>query len=95
MRYNVPTVVKHNLDAYEFFTSGGRVYLVEAFLEFFGMENIESQSTKNMPDNNASMEAKKQHFDKVLGQFVNYHIFHLGVTVDDTRYRIMAYLLCS
>ena len=29
------------------------------------------------------MEAKKEHFDKVLGKFVDYHVFRLGVTVDD------------
>ena len=84
MRYNVPTTVKNNPDAYEeFFVSVGRAYLVEAFLEFFGMENIESEPTKNLPEQNASMEAKKEHFDKVLGKFVNYHVFHLGVTIDD------------
>ena len=84
MRYNVPTTVKNNPDAYEeFFVSVGRAYLVEAFLEFFGMENIESEPTKNLPEQNASMEAKNEHFDKVLGKFVNYHVFHLGVTIDD------------
>ena len=84
MRYNVPTIVKNNPDAYEeFFVSVGKAYLVEAFTEFFGMENIESAPTKNMPEQNATLEEKKQHFDKVLGQFVNYHVFHLGVTVDD------------
>ena len=85
MRYNVPTTVKNNPDAYEeFFVSVGRAYLVEAFLEFFGMENTESDGpTKNLPEQNASLEAKKEHFDKVLGKFVDYHVFHLGVTVDD------------
>ena len=35
--------VKNNPDAYEeFFVLVGRAYLVEAFLEFFGMENTES-----------------------------------------------------
>ena len=61
MRYNAPTTVKSNPDAYEeFFVSVGRAYLVEAFLEFFGMENTESDGpTKNLPDQNASLEAKK------------------------------------
>ena len=87
IRYNVPTTVhiKNNPDAYEeFFVSVRRAYLVEAFLEFFGMENTESDGpTKNSPEQNASLEAKKEHFDKVLGKFVDYHVFHLGVTVDD------------
>ena len=47
--YNVPTTVKNNPDAYEeFFVSFGRAYLVEAFLKFFGMENAESEPTKNL-----------------------------------------------
>ena len=36
-----------------------------------------------MPQENASMEVKKQHLNNILEQFVNYHVFHLGVTVDD------------
>ena len=43
MRYNVPTTVKNNPDAYkEFFVSVAAAYLVEGFLEFFGIENIGS-----------------------------------------------------
>ena len=53
MHYNVPTTVKNNPDAYEeFFVSVGRAYLVEVFLEFFGMENTESKPTKNLPEQN-------------------------------------------
>ena len=63
--------------------SVGRAYLVEAFLEFFGMENTESEPTKNLHEQNASLEAKNEHFDKVLEKFVDYHVFHLGVTVND------------
>ena len=49
IRYNIPTTVKNNPDAYEeFFVSFGRAYLVEAFLKFFGMENAESEPTKNL-----------------------------------------------
>ena len=49
MRYNVPTTVKNNPDVYEeFFVSVGRAYLVKAFLEFFGMENTESEQTKKL-----------------------------------------------
>ena len=36
-----------------------------------------------MPEQNASLEAKNEHFEKVLEKFVDYHVFHLGVTVDD------------
>ena len=92
MRYNVPATVKNNPDAYEeFFSSVGRVYLVEAFLEFFGMETIDSAPTKNLPDPSASVEAKKEHFDQVIGKFVDYHVFHLGVKTDD---KVQNYGLC-
>ena len=92
MRYNVPATVKNNPDAYEeFFTSVGRVYLVEAFLEFFGMETIESQPTKNMPPQNSSMDFKRQHFDNKFEHFVNYHVFHVGVTAED---KVQNYGLC-
>ena len=49
MRYNVPATVKKHSDGYEeFFTSPELVCLVEAFLEFFDMEAIESQPAKSM-----------------------------------------------
>ena len=75
MPYNVPTTVTNNPDAYEeFFVSVGRPYVVKAFLEFFGMESTESKPTKNLPEQNASLAAKKEHFDTVLGKFVDYHV---------------------
>lgn len=84
MHYNVPATVKNNPDAYEdFFDSVGRAYLEEALLEFFSMENIGSEPTKNLLEQNASMQEKKEHFDKALGEFVDYHVFHLDVTVRD------------
>ena len=65
MRYNVPTTVKNNPDAYEeFFVSVGRAYLVEAFLEFFGMENTESEPTKNLPEQN--MQAGRQRMNTLI-----------------------------
>ena len=45
-------------------------------------DHSESQPAKNMSEENASMERKKQHIDNVLERFLNYHAFHLGVTVD-------------
>ena len=85
MRCNVPATVKKHSDAYEeFFTSPGLVCLVEVFLEFFDMETILKVSQlKKLSQENASMEGKKQHIDNMLERFVNYHAFHLGVTVDD------------
>ena len=54
-----------------------------SFPRILWLENTESEPTKNLPKQNASVEAKNEHFDKVLGKFVDYHVFHLGVTVDD------------
>ena len=38
---------------------------------------------KNLPEQNASLGAKNEHFDKVLGKFVDYHVTVMGVTVSD------------
>ena len=54
-----------------------------SFPRILWLENTESEPTKNLPKQNASVEAKNEHFDKVLGKFVDYHFFHLGVTVND------------
>ena len=84
MHYNVPATVKKHPDACkEFFTSPLLLCPVEVFLEFFDMETIPKVSSQNMPQENAGMEVKKQHFDNMLEQFVNYHVFHLGVTIDN------------
>lgn len=84
MCYNVLIIVKNNLDVYEeFFVLVGRVYLVEVFLEFFGMENIGSELIKNLFEWNVIMQGKKEYFDKVFGKFVDYYVFYLGVIVDD------------
>ena len=95
MPYNVSAIVKNNADvpvAYEeFFTSVELVYLLEAFLEFFGMETIESQPTKNMPPQNSSMDFKSQHFDNKFEHFFSNHVFHVGVTAED---KVQNYGLC-
>ena len=48
-----------------------------------------------MPEQNASLEAKNEHFDKVLGKFVDYHVFHLGVTVNDKVQRETIIIMAS
>ena len=57
-------LLSKNTDVYEeFFTSPGLVCL-----EFFDMETIlkVTEPTKNMSQENASMERKKQHIDNML-----------------------------
>ena len=44
-----------------------------------------------MPQENAGMEVKKQYFDNMLEQFVNCHVFHSGVTINNKVYN---YGLC-
>ena len=86
MRCNVPATVKKHSDAYEeFFTSPGLVCLVEAFLEFFDMETILKVSQlKTCHRRTQAWRARStEHIDNMLERFVNYHAFHLGVTVDD------------
>ena len=48
-----------------------------------------------MPQENASMavNCKKQHFDNMLEQFVNYYVFRLWVTVNDKVYNDGFYLI--
>ena len=77
---------KKHSDAYEeFFTSPGLVCLVEAFLEFFDMETILKVSQlKTCHRRTQAWRARStEHIDNMLERFVNYHAFHLGVTVDD------------
>ena len=67
MRYDVSATVKNYSDAFEeFFTSPGLVCLVEAFLEFLDIEIIASQPAKYMPQENTSMDFKKQQFHNSL-----------------------------
>ena len=66
-----------------------------SFPRILWLENTESEPTKNLPEQNASLEAKNEHFDKVLGKFVDYHVFHLGVTVNDKVQREAIIIMAS
>ena len=66
-----------------------------SFPRILWLENTESEPTKNLPKQNASVEAKNEHFDKVLGKFVDYHVFHLGVTVNDKVQREAIIIMAS
>ena len=63
--------------------SVGRAYLVEAFLEFFGVENTKSEPTKKCPNKMQAWRQRMNTLKRCLRKFVDYHVFHLGVTVDD------------
>ena len=66
-----------------------------SFPRILWLENTESEPTKKLPEQNASLEAKNEHFDKVLGKFVDYHVFHLGVTVNDKVQREAIIIMAS
>ena len=66
-----------------------------SFPRILWLENTESEPTKNLPEQKASLEAKNEHFDKVLGKFVDYHVFHLGVTVNDRVQREAIIIIAS
>ena len=66
-----------------------------SFPRILWLENTESEPTKNLPKQNASVEAKNEHFDKVLGKFVDYHVFHLGVRVNDKVQREAIIIMAS
>ena len=66
-----------------------------SFPRILWLENTESEPTKKLPKQNASLEAKNEHFDKVLGKFVDYHVFHLGVTVNDKVQREAIIIMAS
>ena len=66
-----------------------------SFPRILWLENTESEPTKKLPEQNASVEAKNEHFDKVLGKFVDYHVFHLGVTVNDKVQREAIIIMAS
>ena len=66
-----------------------------SFPRILWLENTESEPTKKLPEQNASLEAKNEHFHKVLGKFVDYHVFHLGVTVNDKVQREAIIIMAS
>ena len=69
------------LDSYEgseqFLISVGKAYVIEAAMEFFGMENINDYPQYNNFVANISYksnEVKKEYFDRIIGQFVDQYL---------------------
>ena len=63
----------------------GNCFLVEALLEFFGMENDTDNPKENnpLPEDNFSEEEKKNHLMTVLDKFLDVYIFHTTACDDD------------
>ena len=80
MRYNVYSDVKKDVDAYQdFFLSEGRVYLAEAFIEFFGMESVDAQPTKYIPPQTQSRAARRRVFHTTFAEFVDKFVLQLDI----------------
>ena len=58
----------------DFFVSVGKAYLLEAAMEFFGMDDLDDTPTKHVPPAgilHLSKASKKTYFDDVIGSFVD------------------------
>ena len=74
---NVTRDVKHYEACEQFFLSVGKCFLVEAFLQFFNMDDVTHKPTKNAPvmAADATDEQKKITIMKVLEKFLDKYIF--------------------
>ena len=59
----------------EFFSSFFKAYLIEAVLEFFGMENRNSRPTRHVPPTFNTKEEEKEWVSITLGKFIDTMIF--------------------
>ena len=61
----------------QFILSVGKAYLLNAALDFWGMEKLDDQPTKNVPPPGIlhdGKEKKMDYFDKVIGNFVDQYV---------------------
>ena len=65
--------VKHFEDCEQLFLTVGRCYVVEALMQFFGMETKDSRITKNRPPYHILDvgDTKRQYYDAVLDKFID------------------------
>ena len=59
----------------DFFISVVDAYIVECLMEFFGMENQNSQATKHTPKEFTNDEEKKEWFYSSIMEMLNIYIF--------------------
>lgn len=58
----------------QFIISTGKAYLIEAAMEFWGMDSMDDKPTKNCPPSNIlylPLAKKRKYFNKVVGDFVD------------------------
>ena len=70
---NVSQDVKHYEDCEQLFMTVGKCSIIEALLEFFGMENTNGEIIKNRPPCRLSDvgDTKKEYFHSVLDKFID------------------------
>ena len=76
-RRNVTVDVKHYEDCEQLFLSIGKCFVVEAFLEFFAMDDETQTPSKNAPNLAASTsdDQKKIDIKNILDKFLDQYIF--------------------
>jgi hypothetical protein len=69
--------VKHYEDCEQLFLSVGKCFVLEAFLEFFNMDDVTEKPTKNVPDfsSTSTDEEKKTKITNILDKFLDKYIF--------------------
>lgn len=97
MRYNVHPDIKKDIDAFQdFFLSVGKAYLMEAFLEFFGMNSVQDSPTTHIPRLRQSRMEENDYFNDVFGEFVDKYVFQSDIDTMQTepQDRVFNYGLC-
>ena len=77
--------VKHFEDCEQLFISIGRRYLIEALLQFFGMDTVDGTPERNDPllRSDASCEEQKTYIEEPLGNFIDNYILE-NLSEDDS-----------
>ena len=86
-RRNVTLDVKHYEDCEQLFMSIGRCYLVEALLDFFGIENIDATPVRNNEflSRSVSCEEKKIALEEMLASFVAEYLIPETLDLDSNE----------
>lgn len=75
-RSNVGENVNTHYDAdKDFFISVVDVYIVECFMEFFGMDDVNSTPTKHIPPDFEDVEQRKEWYFKTVGELIEQYVF--------------------
>lgn len=76
-RRNVTVDVKHFEDCEQLFLSVGKCFVIEAFLEFFDMNDETQKPSKNAPNLGAATSDKQKEIDikNILDKFLDNYVF--------------------